>query len=83
MINQNDQIKKYDENLKHETGQGDDFTTVCLFGYQYFEDHYQLIAVDLCKQKELDAGPRATQKVEFYGRLNTNSQVCTVLEKSK
>ena len=47
------------------------------------QDHYQLIAVDLFKQKELDADPRAIQQIEFYGKLETNSQVCTVLEKSK
>ena len=49
--------------------------------YQYFEDHYQLIAVDLSKQKELDADSRAIQQIEFYGMLKINSQVCTVLEK--
>ena len=31
----------------------------CLLDYQYFKDHYQLIAVDVSKQKELDADPRA------------------------
>ena len=54
-----------------------------MLDYQYFKDHYQLIAFDLSKQKELDADPRAIQLIEFYGMLNTNSQVCTVLEKSK
>ena len=39
--------------------------------------------VKLSIQKELDADPRAIQQIEFYGRLETNSQVCTVLEKSK
>ena len=43
----------------------------------------QLIAVDLSKQRELDADPRAIHETEFYGMLDTNSQVCTVLEKSK
>ena len=75
----NDQIKKYDEIRKIATGIGDDYTTGCLLDYQYFK-HYQLIAVDLSKQKELDADPRAIQQIEFYGMLNTNSQVCTVLE---
>ena len=36
-----------------------------------------------CKQKELDADSRAIQEIEFYGISKTNSQVCTVLEKSK
>ena len=79
----NDQIKKYDEIRKIATGKRDDYTTGCLLDYQYFKDHYQLTAVDLSKQKELDADPRAIQQFEFYGKLETNSQVCTVLEKSK
>ena len=54
-----------------------------MIDYQYFKDHFQLIAVDLSKQKELDADSRAIQQIEFYGVLKTNSQVCTVLEKSK
>ena len=45
--------------------------------------HYQLIAVDLNKQKQLDTDPRAIQQIEFDGMSKTNSQVCTVLEKSK
>ena len=54
-----------------------------MLDYQYFKDHYQLIAADLSKQKELDADPRAIQQIEFNGKLGTNSQVCTILEKSK
>ena len=65
------------------TGKGDENTKRCLLDYQYFKDHYQLIAADLSKQKELDADPRAIQPIEFYGKLGTDSQVCTVLEKSK
>ena len=74
----NNQIKKYDEIRKIATGKGDDYTTGYLLDYQY-----QLIAVDLPKTKELDADPRATQQIEFYGMLNTNSQAYKVLEKSK
>ena len=79
----NDQIKNYDEIRKIGTGKGDDYTTGCLLDYQYLKDHYQLIAVDLSKQKELDADPRAIQQTEFYGKLGTDSQVCIVLEKPK
>ena len=78
-----DEIKKYDEIRKIATGKGDDYTAGCLLDYQYFKNHYQLIAADLSKQKELDADPRAIQQTEFYGMLKANSQVCTVLEKSK
>ena len=51
--------------------------------YQYFKDHWQLIAINLSKQKALDSYPRAIQQIEFYGMLKTNSQLCTILEKSK
>ena len=68
---------------KTVTGQGNDYTTGCLLDYQYFKDHYQLIAIYLSKQKELDADSRAVQQIEFYGMLKTNLQVCTILEKSK
>ena len=54
-----------------------------MLGYQYFKNHHQLIAVDLSKQKELDADSRAIQQIEFYGMWDTNSQVCTILKKSK
>ena len=77
------QIKKYDEIRKIATGEGDDYAKGCLLDYKYFKDHYQLIAVDLNKQKELDADPGAIQQIEFYGKLKTNSQVCTILGKSK
>ena len=79
----NDLVKQYDEIKKTATGQGDDYTTGCLLDYQFFKDHYNLIAVGFSIQKELGADSRAIQQIEFYGMLKTNSQVCTVLEKSK
>ena len=79
----NDLVKQYDEIKKTATGQGDDYTTGCLLDYQFFKDHYNLIAVDFSIQKELGADSRAIQQTEFCGMLKTNSQVCTVLEKSK
>ena len=50
--------------------------------YYYFLKHYQIICCDLSKQTILDAGPRAIQQIEFYGKLETNSKVCTVLGRS-
>ena len=47
----NDLVKQYEEIRKTATGQGEDYTTGCLLDYQYFKDHYQLIAVDLRKQE--------------------------------
>ena len=49
----------------------------------YFKEHYKLVAVDLSKQKELDADPRAIQQIEFNYMLETNSTIYRVFEKSK
>ena len=68
----NGEIKQYDEIRKIATGQGADYVAGCLLDYQYFKNHCKLIAVDLSKQKELDADPRAIQQIEFYGMLNIN-----------
>ena len=45
----NSLVKQYDEIRKIATGQGGDYTAGCLLNYQYFKDHYNLIAVDLSK----------------------------------
>ena len=58
----NDQIKKYDGIRKTATGQGDDYTKGCLLDYHHFKDHDNLIAVDLSKQKDLDADSRTIQQ---------------------
>ena len=55
----NDSIKQYDVVRKISTGQGDDYTTSCLLNFSYFEKNYRIIAVDLSKQKTLDADSRA------------------------
>ena len=83
----NDIIKQYDEVRKVSTGYGDDYTTGCLLDYAYFKDNYRLIAVDLSKQKVLDADPRAIQQIVFQGVLGgdarTKIRLYTILEKLK
>ena len=76
-------IEKYRELRKVMIGKGEDYTTGSLLDFNYFEKHYKLVAVDLSKQKELDADPRAIQQIEFKYMLGTNSNICWVLEKSK
>ena len=61
----NNLIKQYDEVRNISTGQGDDYTTGCLLDYAYFKDNYRLIAVNLNKQKALDADPRTIQQIIF------------------
>ena len=82
----NDFTKQYDEVTKVSTGQGDDYTTGCLLDYADFKDIYSLIAVDLSKQKALDADPRAIQQIVFQGVVGgaagTKIRLFTILEKS-
>ena len=79
----NDSIRKYDEIRKIATGKGDNYATGCLLDYDYFKTNYQLNAVDLSKQRELDADPRAIQQIQFIGMLKTRSNVSAILENSK
>ena len=58
-----------EEIRKLTTGQGEDQITGCLLEYDYIKNHYRLIAVDLIRQKEFDADPKATQQIEFVGQL--------------
>ena len=76
-------IEKYRELKKVMTGKGEDYITGSLLDYDYFNKHYELVAVDLSKQKELDADPRVIQQIEFIYMLETNSTIYWVLEKSK
>ena len=76
-------IEKYRELKKVMIGKGEDYTTGSLLDYNYFNKHYKLVSVDLSKQKELDADPRAIQQIEFKYMLETNSTINWVLEKSK
>ena len=39
------------------------YTTGCLLGYNYFKNFYNMIAIDLSKQEELDADPKAIQQI--------------------
>ena len=51
-------------------GKGEDYTTGSLLDFNSFDKHYKLVAVDLSKQKELDADPRAIQQIEFKYMFN-------------
>ena len=59
------------ENIREvATGKGNDYTTGCLLDYTYFRDNYKMIAVDLSRQKALDADPRAIQQITFTANLD-------------
>ena len=68
------------------TGKGDNYTTDYLLDFDYFEKNYRIIAVDLSKQKALDADSRAMQQISFTSEIKstvvntllyTNNLLCT------
>ena len=40
----------YNNIQKIATGQGDDYTTGCLLDYNYFNNYYKVIAIDVSKK---------------------------------
>ena len=58
-------VRTYDNIRKIATGQGDDYTTGCLLDYDYFNNYYKMIAIDLIKQQEIDADPKAIQEINL------------------
>ena len=68
------------ENIKKiATGQGDDYTTGCLLDYPYFEDNYNMIAIDLSKQQALDADPKAIQQINLTANLDRENDDDTTI----
>ena len=57
--------KTYENIRKIATGKGDDYTTGCLLDYLYSKENYKMIAIDLSRQNELDADPRAIQQINL------------------
>ena len=76
-------IENYRELKRVMIEKGEVYTRGSLLDFNYFLKYYKLVAVDLSKQKELDADPRAIQQIEFKYMLETNSTIYWVLEKSK
>ena len=75
----------YENIRKIAIGQGDDYTTGCLLDYPYFLDTCKMIAVDLSKQRALDADHRAIQQINFTANLGRagNTRVYFILEEAK
>ena len=75
----------YENIRKIATGQRDDYTNGCLLDYPYFKDSYKMVSVDLSKQHELDANPRANQQINFKANLDraSNTRISFILEEAK
>ena len=81
----NSMKKTYENIIKIATGKGDDYTTGCLLDYPYFKENYKMIAIDLSRQNELDADPRAIQQISFTANLDRagNTTIFFITEEAK
>ena len=66
-------------------GHGDDYRTGCVLDYAYFKENYKMIAMDLIRQQELDADPRAIQQTNFTANLDRagNTTIFFIIEEAK
>ena len=58
------------------------YTTGNLLDYEYFSKHYELIAINLSKQIELE-NTDLKQQINFIGRLEKNSTIFFIIEKEE
>ena len=66
-----------------EVSKNNDYTTGNLLDYEYFKDHYKLVAIDLSKQIELE-NPHLKQQINFIGRLEeNNATMLFIIEKKE
>ena len=65
-----------------EMSKNNDHTTGNLLDYEYFKDHYKLIAIDLSKQTELE-NPDLKQQINFIGRLEENNATTSFITEKK
>ena len=81
----NSMSKTYENIRKIAAGKGDDYTTRCLVDYPYFKENYKTIAIDLSRQNELDADPRAIQQINFTANLDRagNTTIFFIIEGAK
>ena len=54
-----------------------------LLDYNYFKEHYKLIAVDLSKQQKLDTNPRLKQQINFTGNIGKVTSMFFIIEEVK
>ena len=75
----------YDTIQTISIAQGDIYTTGCLLDYTHFKENYNLIAIDVNKQRKLDADPNSIQQINFIGYLERggNGQKFFIIEEVK
>ena len=76
-------IRTYDYIRRILIGQGGDQAAGCLLDYNYFKEHYKMIAIDLSKQQELDSDPKTIQQINFTENLEQQATIFFIIEEAK
>ena len=60
-------------------------TIVCLLDYTYFNNCYEMIAIDLSRQQAFDTDSKAIQQINFIANLvrDGNTAIFFIIEKAK
>ena len=66
-----------------DLSRNNEYTTGNLLDYDYFKKYYQLIAIDLSKQKVLQENEDLIQQINFVGRLENAANVFIIIEKKE
>ena len=56
---------------------------VFLLDYNYFKEHYKMIAIDLSKQQELDSDRKALQENNITKNLQQQATIFSIIEEVK
>ena len=80
-----DNLITYDNIWKIAISQGNDCTTGCLLDYNYFNNYYKSIPLDLSKQQALDADLKIIQQTNFTSNLDQdgNRTISFIIEEAK
>ena len=54
-----------------------------MLDYDYFNEYYKMIAIDLSKQEALDIDLKAIQWISFTGNLQNNATIFFITEEAK
>ena len=73
-------IKNMEETYQKiiDIGYNDDYTVGNLMDFDYFKEHYKLIAIDLSKRKELEND--VMQQINFIGSLDQQATLFVITE---
>ena len=60
-------------------------TILCLLDYTYFNNCYEMIAIDLSRQEAFDGDSKAIQQINFTANLvrDGNTAIFFIIEKAK